>query len=438
MTMTDGEMTEFKGPPRDDAAERSLLGALLLSPNEIDNVAPIIAVEDFYRFPHQTIYEAICMVHRDGRPADPVTVMAELTRAGTAVKVGGGNYLLDMMAFCPVATNAVYYAEQVADKAILRRLQEAGGLVIQWTEGGAGGGASALDLVERARLELDKIAQGRGGARVTDVEDLVNNALDNLTLPEVPGVPTGITELDQVLDGGLRPGSMTIVAARPGVGKSLLLQQLAKAAASISSRGSMLFSLEMSEQEIMERLLAEQSGVPLTTLRRRTMAAEQWAMLDEASLRIARWPFAIVDDSYIGIAGITALARQRQRTVRGLGFIAVDYIQLMAPENRRDPREQQVAGNSRGLKRVARDLQVPLVVAAQLSRKGEDRADKTPLVSDLRESGSLEQDADTVILLDFDPNEPYYMTLIIGKNRHGRTGRITIPLDTKYARIGVK
>jgi replicative DNA helicase len=421
-------------PPQDLHAERSLLGGLLQSNVEIDNVQGLVSSADFYRMPHQLIYDTMLMLRMDGKPADPVTMVNELARSGDLLRIGGGEYLLDMIQECPSAVNAVYYAEIVADKAILRRLQEAGVRIIQMAENGHQG-ADAMGVVEQAWNELEKLVSHRRGNVVAESVDMVSAFMDLMESPAAPAMSTGIPALDKALDGGFRPGTMIVVGARPGVGKSLLLQQFTQAAAE-AGHGAMFISMEMSETELMERFLARESEIPLTSIRRRQLHREQKRLLAAAGQRIAKLPLAVVDLSHVSLSLIAARARERQRTARGLAMIAVDYVQLMTVGNPRSTRQEQVAENSRGLKRIARDLQVPVVVAAQLNRGPEGRIDKKPEMSDLRETGSLEQDADVVILLNPDPTDDRVMELIIAKHRQGRTGKVTVPLATEFSQIG--
>lgn len=418
-------------PRWDEQAEQAVLGAMLLSARAVAEVGEVMSPEDFYRPAHKTIYEAILNTIEAGQPVDQVTVLDYLSKHGELNRIGGGSYLLTLIERVPVAANAGYYAEIVAEYATLRRIVEAGTRIVQL--GYTADGRDSEETVERARAELDKLVVARNSADTVELEDLLPAAIEELSQPVTPGFPTGFADLDKVLGGGLHPGTVTIVGARPGVGKSILLLQIAAFIAA-NGHGALVHSLEMSRSELMNRFFAAEAGVELTSLHEHRLSDDDWRRVLEARERAKSWPLAVSDAPRIGITGIASRARDRARTARGLSVLAVDYLQLVTPHDARAPREQQVAGISRGLKLLARELNVPILAAAQVNRGSEARADKKPTLADLRESGGIEADADTVILLYENPEHVGELELILAKNRHGPKTSVHVAWAPHYAR----
>lgn len=418
-------------PSWDEAAEQAVLGAMLLSAKAVTEVAEIVSPEDFYRGAHGVIYGAILATQEQGQPVDQVTVLDYLSSRGQLPKVGGGPYLLTLIERVPTAVNAGYYAEIVARHATLRRLAQAGQRILQLAY--VSEGQDADEVVERARAELDKLVVARNTGDTAELEDLLPDSIEDLARPVKPGYPTGFTDLDKVLGGGLHPGTVTIIGARPGVGKSILCLQIAAQIAA-SGHGALVHSLEMSRSELMNRFFAAEAGVELSSLHERKLTDDDWRRLYEVQERSLSWPLAVSDAPRIGLTGIASRARDRAHTKRGLAVLVIDYLQLVTPPDARAPREQQVAGISRGLKLLARELDVPVLAAAQVNRGSEGRADKRPTLSDLRESGAIEADADTVILLYENPEHPGELELILAKNRHGPKTSVQVAWAPHYAR----
>lgn len=418
-------------PRWDENAEQAVLGAMLLSPLAATEAAEALAPEDFYRPSHATVFKAILACQEGGMPVDQVTILNYLQKHGQLGKIGGGPYLHTLIERVPVAANVGYYAETVAECATLRRLVEAGTRIVQL--GYAADGQDADEMVERARAELDKLVTTRNSSDTFELEDLIPAALEELSKPIQPGRPTGFTDLDKVLGGGLHPGTVTIIGARPGVGKSILVLQIAAAIASMG-HGALMHSLEMSRSELMNRFFAAEAGVELTALHEHRLSEDDWRRVLEVQERAKSWPLAVSDAPRIGITGISSRARDRSRTARGLAMLAVDYLQLVTPSDPRAPREQQVASISRGLKLLSRELNIPVLAAAQVNRGSEARSDKRPTLVDLRESGAIEADADTVILLYENPEHVGELELIVAKNRHGPKTTVTVAWAPHYAR----
>lgn len=428
-------------PPQDLAAEQSVLGGMLLNRDAIsDVVEALTGPTDFYRPAHQTVYEVILDLFGRGEPADAVTVSAELQRRGELMRLGGAPYLHTLISTVPTAANAHYYAEIVAEKATLRRLVEAGTRIVQLGYHGAENGEVA-DVVERARGSLDDVALvARGGTRATEIDDLAAAALIRYANPAPAGVPTGCPDLDAILGGGLRPGTLTVIGARPATGKTVVGMCVALNAAR-RGHGALFVSLEMTEAELTDRVLANLSSIRLNHLITHQLSDRDWGALESAIDRLNGLPLAIVDNPHMGLVGIRSLARDRLRTPRGLGIIVVDYLSLMLPADPKAPRHEQVAAMSRGLKLLAKELHVPVVALHQLNRNPEGRQDRRPSMSDLRESGAVEQDADNVWLLhrpdavNRDDPRAGEIDFIIAKNRQGSTGVVTELWLPHYARV---
>jgi replicative DNA helicase len=375
-----------------------------------------------------------------GEPADAVTVASELVRTGDIGRVGGHPYLHTLLSSVPTATNAGYYAEIVAEKATLRRLVQAGDRISQMGYGaneGAAGFAGAVDeVVDRAQAELYAVGETRDRDDLTGVAELLEPAMDQVERVAadggvVPGaVPTGLSELDEMLHG-FQPGQMVIVAGRPGSGKTSLATGAAAHAAIRQHLPTAVFSLEMSKMELMMRLLAAEACIPLNNLRSGRMSDRDWSKLAGRSGEISEAPLYIDDSPNLTVTEIRAKAR-RMKQRHGLALVVVDYLQLMTAGRRVESRQQEVSEFSRALKLLAKELEVPVVALSQLNRGPEQRVDKKPMLSDLRESGSLEQDSDVVLLVHredlYNPETPRAgeADLIVAKHRNGPTGTVSV------------
>ncbi|MGF1663106.1 MAG: replicative DNA helicase [Kineosporiaceae bacterium] len=380
-------------PPQDVLAEQSVLGGMLLSKDAIADVAEVLQAADFYRPAHETIFGAVLDLFARGEPADPVTVADVLTRQGTLSRVGGAPYLHSMVATVPTAANAAYYGRIVRDKAVLRRLVEAGTRIA--TMGYAAEGGEVEDLVNRAQAEV----YGVGASRVHDDYRPLSETLE-ATLAELEemsgrdggmtGVPTGFTELDH-LTNGLHAGQMIVVAARPAMGKSTVGLDIARSAALHHGLPTVIFSLEMSRTEITTRLLSAEAAIKLQALRTGRLAEDDWTKIARVMGRANDAPLFIDDSPNMTLAEIRAKCR-RLRQQHGLKLVVVDYLQLMTSGKRVESRQQEVSEFSRALKLLAKELDVPVIAISQLNRGPEQRTDKRPQMSDLRESGCLTGD----------------------------------------------
>jgi len=420
--------TEFgRQPPQDLDAEQSALGGMLLSKDAIADVLEKLRPGDFYLPSHQLIYEVILDLYGRGEPADSVTVAAELDRRGKIRRIGGAPYLHTLISRVPTAANAGYYAGIVAEKALLRRLVDAGTRVVQYGYAGAEG-ADVADIVDRAQAEIYDVTQQRLAEDFVPLEDLLQPTMDDLDMLASnggmsKGVPTGFYELDEVTNG-LHPDQMIIVAARPGSGKSTLAMDFLRSCSVKHQMPSIIFSLEMSKSEIVMRLLSAETNIKLADMRAGRMSDDDWTKLARTMGEVSESPLYIDDSPNLTMMEIRAKARRLHQRV-GLKLVVVDYLQLMSSGKKCESRQQEVSELSRNLKLLAKELHVPVVAISQLNRGPEQRVDKRPQVSDLRESGSLEQDADMVLLIhrpeQYERDSPRAgeADLILAKHRNG-------------------
>jgi len=430
-------------PPQDEAAEQAVLGGMLLSKDAIADVLERLRPGDFYRPNHQCIYDAILDLYGRGEPADAVTVAAELDRRGLLRRIGGAPYLHTLISTVPTAANAGYYAGIVAEKALLRRLVEAGTRVVQYGYAGAEG-AEVAEIVDRAQAEIYDVTEGRTSEDFVPLEDLLQPTMDEIDAIAsqggiARGVPTGFIELDEVTNG-LHPGQMIVIAARPGVGKSTLGLDFLRSCSIKNRLTSVIFSLEMSKSEIVMRLLSAEAKIKLSDMRSGRMSDDDWTRLARRMSEISEAPLFIDDSPNMMMMEIRAKAR-RLKQKHDLRLIVIDYLQLMTSGKKVESRQQEVSEFSRQLKLLAKELEVPVVAMSQLNRGPEQRTDKKPMLSDLRESGAIEQDSDMVILLHrpdaFERDDPRggEADLILAKHRNGPTKTITVAHQLHLSRF---
>jgi replicative DNA helicase len=432
-----------KQPPQDLSAEQSVLGGMMLSKDAIADVVEVLTPADFYRPAHQAVYDCVLDLYSKGEPADPVTVSAELERAGELGRVGGAPYLHTLIATVPTAANAGYYAQIVAEKAVLRRLVEAGTKIVQL--GYAGGEGSEVDeVVDRAQAAIYEVTERRMAEDYVALEELLQPTMDEIDAIAsqggvAAGVPTGFADLDDVTNG-LHAGQMVIVAARPGVGKSTLGLDFARSCSVKHGLTSAIFSLEMSRTEIVMRLLSAEARIRLQDMRTGRMSDDDWTRMARRMSEISEAPLFVDDSPNLTMMEIRAKAR-RLKQRHDLNLIIVDYLQLMTSGKRVESRQQEVSEFSRALKLLAKELEVPVVAISQLNRGPEQRTDKRPMLADLRESGSLEQDADMVMLIhrpdawERDDPRAGEADLILAKHRAGPQATITLAHQLHYSRF---
>ena len=405
-------------PPHDIAAEQCVLGGMMLSKDAISDVLEVIKPADHYRPAHQIVHETILDLYSRGEPADAVTVAAELTKKGDIGKVGGAPYLHTLIASVPTAANAGYYARIVRERAILRRLVEVGTRIVQL---GYAGDGDADELVDRAQAEVYGVTERRVSDDYLPLSEIMPDALVEIEAigsrgGTMTGVPTGFADLD-ALTNGLHPGQMIVIAARPALGKSTMALDLARAASIKHGLTSVMFSLEMSRNEITMRLLSAEARVALHSMRTGQMSDEDWTRLARRMSEVANAPMFIDDSPNLSMMEIRAKCR-RLKQQHDLRLVIIDYLQLMTSPKRVENRQQEVSELSRSLKLLAKELNVPVIAVAQLNRGPEQRTDKRPMLSDLRESGCLT--ADTT-LLRADTGAPVTFQELLDNGHEGLT-----------------
>lgn len=427
--------------PHDDVAEQSVLGGMLLSKDAIADVVESLRASDFYKPAHETIYEAILSLYGHGSPADAITVADELKKRGELTRVGGASYIHTLIASVPTAANAQYYAEIVKEHAIMRRLIEAGTKIAQL---GYANETEVDTLVDQAQAEIYAVTDGNAKEDYVSfseaLEETINEIDANSNRPDgVYGVPTDFIEFDE-LTGGLHGGQMIVIAARPGVGKSTLALDIARSASIHHQMTTVFFSLEMSRTELAMRILSAEGKISMGRLKKGDLDTEGWTNLATLQGRIDSAPLFIDDSPNMTLMEIRAKCR-RLKQRNDLKLVVLDYLQLMSSGKKVESRQQEVSEFSRSLKLLAKELDVPVIALSQLNRGSEQRTDKRPMVSDLRESGSIEQDADMVILLHredmYNPDSERVgeADMIIAKHRGGPTRTIPLAFSGKYSRF---
>jgi replicative DNA helicase len=443
-------------PPQSIEAEISVLGAVLITESALDLLQIDVGLrpEDFYFPKHQAIFRAMLSLTDKSEPVDALTVSAELERQGEIEQVGGTAYIHTLPSSVPSAAHARQYAQIVRDRAQLRRLlatlREAQDQVFTYP-------GSARELFDQTEAEIYKVAHEETTSDLTRLDEILHQEIDKLEeLSEkgvaLTGTPSGFKDLDD-LTGGFQPGNLIILAARPAMGKSALALNIAQNAtrgSGTEGRGSVpvaLFSLEMSQVEIVHRMLGAEAKISGDALRKGQVKSE-WRRVLQASEKLSRAPLWIDDSSDLGIHELRAKVRRLKGRQPDLGLVVVDYLQLMRPEDSRDNRVLQIGTISRGLKLLAGELKIPVIALSQLSRRLEERQDKRPMLSDLRESGSIEQDADVVMFIyrdevynkdgdgetEFDSNAGQ-AELIIGKHRNGPIDTLKLVWQGQFARF---
>lgn len=430
------EAPQIVQPPSNIPAERAVLGAVI-SERAVEFVSQHLVPDDFYRPAHAAIYAAALSLMEEGTEVDPVTVMTELERRDELLRVGGAPFLHTLMSEALFAGSVGEHVRIVAEESHRRSLFMASQRLQQLA---LHRGSEFVDVLDRARATIDEAVAPRGQAgRVgCDLGDLLASRIDAYEEPVPPGIPFGWPDLDRDLGGGagLQPGRMIIVAARPGVGKSVLGVAAAVSAARRDYR-TLFVSLEMPRDEIADRIIADAAGVALDYLQAHNLDEYEKERVRGAQARLANVPMRIDDNAATSLGRVRAIARDMARQDPPLGMIVIDYLQLMMPADDKITRQEQVSAMSRGLKRLAKDFGVPVLVLAQLNRKVEERADKTPVLSDLRESGSLEQDADIVLMLARPLDRPGELDVHIAKNRGGPSGgQVALAYYPSLARVG--
>lgn len=426
-------------PPQNLDAEQSVLGSMLLSKDAMADVIEVVRSEDFYKPAHEAIFNVAVSLYNSGDPVDALTVGAELQRTSQLGRIGGAEYLHTLISVVPSAASAGYYARLVREQAILRRLVEAGTRIAAM--GYDSDGAEVDAVVDGAQAEIFAVTERRNSEDYLAIGDILEHTLEEIDASssrdgQMLGTPTGFRDLDD-LTGGLQGGQMIVVAARPAIGKSTLGLDIARASAIKANRAAVIFSLEMSREEITKRMLSAESGVKLTSLTKGPMGPAEWERLAQTAAQVAKAPLYIDDSPNMSLMEIRAKCR-RLKQQHDLGLVVVDYLQLMSSGRRVESRQQEVSEFSRALKLLAKEIDVPVIAISQLNRGPEQRTEKRPMLSDMRESGAIEQDADIVILLHRDDfythdNRPGEADFIVAKHRGGPTKTIPVAFRKDFA-----
>lgn len=431
--------------PHDFAAEKALLGCLLVDNRAFDEISDLsLKVEDFYHPQYGLIFEAIRELHLDSHPFDLVTVSSKLNDNGRLERVGGQSGLIALAEDIPSAANVQAYGKLVKQKAVLRDVVRTASRVV---EAGTNFVGDVEDFLGEVEANFFKLTSQTKGNRLTSLKESLQESLkelerSNRAKGEISGLSTGFVSIDRKLLG-LQAGQLIIIAARPGVGKTSLVLNWAVNAAKQSGLPIAIYSMEMMQNELSLRILSGEANVDSRKLRTKDIGPHDIKNMLQATQTLSRLPLMINDSGGTTLLDIRSQSR-KLKAEQGLGLIIIDYLQLMQPHIRKSSREQEISEISRGLKELAKELEVPIIALSQLNRSSEARTDRRPQLQDLRESGAIEQDADIVLLIHredrFDPNSPKkgIATVIVAKNRAGEPGDVDlawIGAQTKFAEL---
>jgi len=420
-------------PPHNIEAEQSVLGSLLIDPDAIIRVAPFLRPEDFYRQAHGAIYEAILELHERREPSDFITLTDELQRRAQLDKVGGAAYLTSLLNVVPTAIHVEHYARIVERNATLRRLIDAATRIAALAYDASD--ADANEVVDRAEQILFSVAERHLSRDLTPIQEVLRQYFERIGYlyehqGEMIGIPTGFSKLDLLL-GGMQRADLLILAARPGMGKTSMALTITNNAARRFRQRVAVFSLEMSNEQVVQRLVSAETGIDSQRLRTAQLTEAEWLRVEHAISNLSGLPVFLDDTPAITTTELRTKAR-RLAAEYGVDLIIVDYLQLMQADRRSENRVQEISNISRALKSLARELNVPVLAISQLSRAVESRQDKHPMLSDLRDSGSIEQDADVVMFIYRDEvynpetERPNIAEVIVAKHRNGPTGLVPL------------
>lgn len=440
-----GMSEDFRRLPHDLAAEQSVLGAVFIAPDTIISLADELVPNDFYKPANKIVFKTMLSLFKKGEPIDATTMVSALTNQGKIKEIGGINYVVELVNSTPTSKNVEHYAKLVKEKSTLRRviadLSDSLSSAYQ-------GNVSISDIIaqtEKSMLNISNQNTGTGFRNVADILDTHMQMVETRSQTDgvVTGLSTGFVGLDKITTG-LHEGNLIILAARPAMGKTALALNIAKHVAVQEHKSAVIFSLEMSGEELIERMVASEGMVPGYHLKTGNLSTDEWKRLVQAQSNLYDVPIFVDDTAGIRISDIRSKARKLSQEMGGLGIIIIDYLQLITG-SKGENRQQIVSEISRELKILAKDLRVPVIALSQLSRSVEQRQDKRPMLSDLRESGSIEQDADTVAFLyreayyqkeQADSQEANNVTeLILGKNRHGSLGTVKLYFHKEYTKF---
>lgn len=433
-----GDRVSADLPPHDADAEQAVIGAVLFGGRPVlDRLTDAgLRAEHFYAPRHEEIYAATVALDQSGSPLEPVSVASALTEAGSLKRIGGAAYLTELLEACVTPVSAPHHAKTIINHAYRRAIGQAGTRVQALADPTAG--SDIAELIDAAQGEVQAVADRfHGRASTGGMSDAIEDLLKTIETGDIPATPTGISDLDDALAGGLRPGTFTTIAARPGVGKTVVGVDIALR---VAARGGKVgySSLEMTRADLLRRAGSAMSGVDYRRILlspNPQLSREEFAAVQRAFERIRDSGLEISDQTTAGVAKIRADIRRMIRAKGSCALWVVDYLQLITPADRRVPREQQVATITRSLKQLALETGVPIVILAQLNREGE-KVGRPPIITDIRESGAIEQDSDAVLLLHRDvENAPDQLRIRVAKNRRGSQESVTVTFDGSRQRI---
>lgn len=427
--------------PHSLEAEQSVIGSMIMDKDAILVASELINSSDFYEQQHGILFDTMLDLHNEGKPVDLVTLQNKLKEKDVPPQISSLEFIRDLVSSVPTSANVKYYAQIVKDKAVLRRLIK----VAEETANDCYLDKENLDaILEKTEKEVFNISQNRGSKEFTNIREVVLRSIDSIEAASknkgsVTGVATGFYDLDYKT-AGFQPSDLILIAARPSMGKTAFALNIAEYVALRSNITTAIFSLEMSQDQLAKRILAMNSRVDSQNIRTGNLSADEWANLMESARVIGGSNLVIDDTSSISVSELRSKCR-KLKLERNLGLVVIDYLQLMSGGKRSESRQQEISEISRSLKALAREINVPVVALSQLSRAVEQRPDKRPMLSDLRESGAIEQDADVVMFIyrdeyyNLDSEEPGVTEIIIGKQRNGPTGTIKLAWQAQYTKF---
>jgi len=430
-----------RNPPQNISAEQAAIGSMLLQEDAILHVVELLKPEDFYRKSHEIIFRSIGRLFEKGNGVDLVTLAEELKRKDLLEKIGGVTYLTNLINSVPTAANIEYYVKTIEEKSILRNLINNATKIISM---GYEEKEDAKFLLDKAEHLMFEVSQRNLGQAFVPIKEILQDSFEKIEDlyhrdEYITGIPSGFAEFDDITTG-FQPSELIIIAGRPGMGKTAFCMNIAQNAAISKNTPVAIFSLEMSKSQLVQRMLCSEARVDAHNLRKGRLAESDWPTLSMAAGRLSSAPIFIDDSAGVTSLEIKAKAR-RLKAQHNLGLIIIDYMQLMQNSSRAENRQQEISEISRSLKSLARELNVPVIAASQLSRAVEQRNERRPRLSDLRESGAIEQDADLVIFIY---REQYYKPktekkglaeIIVSKQRNGPTGTIELTFVKEYAKF---
>ncbi len=427
--------------PHSAEAEQSVIGSMIMDRDAIVAASEMITGNDFYEKQYSILFETMVELYSEGKPVDLVTLQDRLKEKDVPPQVSSLEFIRDLVTSVPTSANVRYYTQIVRDKAILRRLIK----VTEETANDCYLDKDKLDsILEKTEKQVFDIVQNRGTKEFTSIKDVVLRTIDSIEAAaknqgSVTGIATGFYDLDYKT-AGLQPSDLILIAARPSMGKTAFVLNIAEYVALKSNVATVIFSLEMSQDQLVKRILAMNSRVDSQSIRTGNLSGEEWTDLMESARVVGNSDLVIDDTSAISISELRSKCR-KLKLEKNLGLVIIDYLQLMSGSKKSESRQQEISEISRSLKSLAREISVPVIALSQLSRAVEQRPDKRPMLSDLRESGAIEQDADVVMFIyrdDYynkDTEEPGVSEIIIGKQRNGPTGTVKLGWQAQFTKF---